>query len=114
MKEKLLGCSEMEKFDDETISEIYSQIDDLFTGIKHIKKILINDRTNYVYKECFYRINFVNGLGFIIEYAGSFQEAIRNLYEDGDIFPLSLGKNLVKTMKEDMIKCYNFGIDMQP
>lgn len=75
---------------------------------------MINDRVNYVYKNHFYRIGYVSTLGFIIEYAGSFQEVIRNLYEDGDIFPLSLGKNLVETMKEDMIKCYNFGIDMQP
>ena len=95
--------------DKKTVETIYNQIDTFFMSLGKFKKFIINDKANYLYKDHFYRINFVSSIGFIIEYAGDFQDAIRNVYEDGDTFPLSLGENLLDVLKEYITKYYEFG-----
>jgi len=56
----------------------------------------------YEYGNAYYKITYVKGLnGYVIEYAESKHEAENNLYEDGDIYPLSLGEKLLPTLDAD-------------
>ena len=50
---------------------------------------------NYMYKNLYCIPGYVEGLGFIIEYANSFEEAQKHFHEDGDSFPLEMGEKSI-------------------
>ena len=62
-----------------------------------------NDHTG-----CFHYITFVNGLAsFIIESAMSQEEAEKSLFEDSDLYPVSMGEdNIIIEFKKDLYKYY--------
>ena len=60
--------------------------------------------TNYVYKNLYCIPGYVNGLGFIMEYASSFEEAQNHLHEDGDAFPLEMGEQAILSGLENEIR----------
>lgn len=94
----------------EELAEIYGRIDAMLMRFGTLKKWSINDRTHYAREGSgtFYRIGFVYSLGFIIEGAEDFQEAIRDLHEDGDVFSLSIGRDLAEVMEQDIRQYYDF------
>lgn len=52
---------------------------------------------NYVRGNLYCIPQYVERLGFLIEYAGSYEEAKNHLHEDGDSFPLEMGEEAVLT-----------------
>ena len=89
-------------FTEDKVAEFYCQIDNLFLKMGLFKKVVINDRVNYVYKNHFYRIDYYSTLGFIIQYTDSFSKANRNIYEDSVPYPISLGSKLIETIQQDI------------
>jgi len=70
--------------------------------------ISINGENVYEYKSTYYKLTFVEGLeSFVIESAGSEEEARSNMYEDGDLFSISLGeKELLRQFRETLNEYY--------
>lgn len=74
--------------------DVISKIENTFLNCSNFKQVKINGITNYYQskysynngKTYFYRIDFVESIGAIIENAMNFQDAIRNVYEDSWIF----------------------------
>lgn len=87
----------------EIINELQQKIENIFLGFGFDKE-LIHGNINYKYRDTYRKVSFVQDLGFVIEFAETFEDALKNLYEDGDCYPLSLGENLVDVLKEDIIK----------
>ncbi len=78
---------------DTLIEQINKQAESLFTDLG-FNKTIINNETVFEYKGSYYKLTFVKGLGgFVMELAVSLEEAQKNLYEDGDIYSISLGEN---------------------
>ena len=50
---------------------------------------------NYVLGNLYCIPQYVKSLGFLIEYADSYEEAKNHGHEDGDAFPLSLGEDAI-------------------
>ena len=83
---------------------LLKKIDESFIRHGFIKEI-VNGRTNYVRNGKYRKVTYVEGLqGFVIEYADSLHEAQKNLYEDGDVYPLSLKSSLIGLLEKDIIK----------
>ena len=61
------------------------------------KKIVITNpyrsEINYVRNDVFCIPRYVEGLGFLIEYADSYEQAQNHGHEDGDAFPISMGED---------------------
>ena len=79
------------------------QIENLFFEFG-FEKIMINDEVNLKLGNTYRKVTYVKSLGFVIEFAASLEEATKNLYEDGDSYPLELGGRLVGLIKEDILK----------
>ena len=60
--------------------------------------------TNHVYKNLHCIPGYVEGLGFVIEYADSFEEAQKHFHDDGDVFPLALGEDTILTGLEQEVR----------
>ena len=73
------------------------------------KPILINEIKVYEHKGNYHKLSFVQGLSaFVIEYADSFNSAKSNLYEDGEVFPVSLGESeLIELLRDTLTKYFN-------
>jgi hypothetical protein len=56
------------------------------------KTVEINGRESYENRGLYCRPFYLRQLGFIIEYADSFEFAKREVYEDGDAYPMNLGE----------------------
>ena len=86
-----------------TINYYRQKIEEIFLSFG-FEKIIIRGKMNYEHNGKYRRIDYHPALGFIVEYAESLQDAQQNLYEDGDLYPLSLEENLIAYFKEDVIK----------
>jgi hypothetical protein len=75
-------------------NQILNEIKNLLINL-NFKEVLISGRTNYVYKNTYCIPHYIETLGFLIEYASSMEEAKKNFHEDGEVFPLSMGKNAI-------------------
>lgn len=66
-------------------------------------KLYKNNRTG-----CYHYITYVNGLkSYIIESAENYAEVQKNIFEDSDLYPVSLGEDVILTkFKEDLIKYF--------
>lgn len=51
--------------------------------------------TNYVRGNLYCIPQYVESLGFIMEYADSLEEAQKHWHEDGDVFPLVMGEDAI-------------------
>ena len=89
--------------DDKYTNDIYDKIDSLFISL-NFKKVKINDEINYVYNEIYCLPSCIEVLGFLIEYADSFEAAQLNMYDDGDSFPLDMGTDAILAGIEEEIR----------
>jgi len=67
----------------------------------------INGVTNYVYKDlyCIPQYEDILGLGFLIEYADSLEEAQKGWHGDGACVPLKVGeKAILEELKAEVIE----------
>lgn len=90
----------------EVINEILSEIDVKLLHLDILCEI-INNTQFYTYNGCdYFKISFIDGLNsFVIEASNSREQAEKNVLEDTDLFPLSLGKErIVKEIEEWFIK----------
>lgn len=87
--------------------EIQKRIDSLIQDLK-FERINVNGIPLLFYNGVYYKITFVKGLdSYVIEFAKSYDEAIKNMFEDGDVYPVSLGEDqLISQLHHDLIKYY--------
>jgi hypothetical protein len=80
------------------IGQILIRIKEILLHLGFKETVITNEyrsETNYVYKNLYCIPGYVEGLGFIIEYADSFEEAQKHFHDDGDVFPLVLGEDAI-------------------
>ena len=64
----------------------------------------VNSEKVYKNEGGYHKFSFVDGLGaFVIEWAASLDEASKNMYEDCDLLPISLGENELLHQLEDIL-----------
>lgn len=85
------------------IEQLLTKIEDLLLNLG-FKKIKINDDINYVYGNMYCIPNYIETLGFLIEYADSLEEAQKNWHEDGESFPLEMGEEAILAGLEKEIR----------
>ena len=75
------------------------------------KKVNVNGNILYLYRGCYYKVTYIKGLkSFVIECASNYDEAQNNVFEDGDLYPISLGENaLLDKLRSDLVKYYITG-----
>ncbi len=66
---------------------------------------VINNSIVYEYEGRYFKISFINQLkSFVIEYADSYNEAIKNLFEDGDLYPITMDEEeLISKIRDEII-----------
>lgn len=86
---------------------IKTKIDDLFNELG-FKLLYLNNNNLYFLNNHYYRIDYIADLeSYVIEYAYNYDDAMKNLFEDGDLYPVSLGEeNLLCKMRKDLLKYY--------
>ena len=96
---RLNGVSrDIDKSTDMTlVNSMLKKIEKIFhaLGFRPIKlKNADSSAQSYVYKNlyCISQYGWAGCDGFFVEYADSHHEAINNVFEDGDCFPLHLGE----------------------
>lgn len=63
--------------------------------------IYFNPKSDY-----YHTITYVDSLGIVIE-SGTYKEVVKNIMEDSDVFPLTLGEDKLLTLfREYLIKYY--------
>jgi hypothetical protein len=62
----------------------------------------------YFYKGNYYKFSYINDFkAYVIEYASSYEEALNNVFEDGDLYTIDMGENLlIEKITTDLIKYY--------
>jgi hypothetical protein len=60
--------------------------------------------TNYVRGSLHCIPQYIERLGFLIEYADSYEEAKNHLHEDGDLYPLEMGEEAILTGLENELR----------
>ena len=69
------------------------------------KEVMIGGRINYEYHGHFCFPNYLHTIGFFVERAHSYDDAMKNFHEDGDCHALALGKNqILKELQEELTK----------
>ncbi|TFB24073.1 hypothetical protein E3U55_04475 [Filobacillus milosensis] len=93
--------------DTNEINSIKNKIKDVLNAY-NFKEVIINDDIVYEYKDQYYKVTYVAGLkAFVLESAENYSDAVINVYEDLDIFPLALGSNnLIEQISKDLKKYY--------
>jgi len=89
--------------DIESIRErIYALLEEL-----SFKKTIINGVGLYSYDECYYKITYIKRYNsYVIEYANNYDEAVKNVFWDGDWYPISLGNALIDELRHDLVNFY--------
>jgi hypothetical protein len=64
---------------------------------KGFKKVRINEKENYNYHTQYFFLTFLKSFNnsFVVEYALNYEDAIRNFYDDGELFPIEMGEQQV-------------------
>jgi len=72
------------------------------------EKIKVNNVLNYFFNGSYYKVNYFDELkSYVIESASNYTEAVNNVYEDSDIYPISLDeKKILEELRKDLIKYY--------
>jgi hypothetical protein len=87
--------------------QILEKIKKLLIDFGFIEKVISNEyrsETNYVLGDLFCIPQYIGKLGFLIEYAHSFDEAQKHWHEDGDSFPLAMGEDAILSGLENEIR----------
>lgn len=89
------------------IKSIENKIKDVLK-VFNFKEVIVNDVIIYEYKDQYYKLTYVGGLkAFVIESAKNYNDAVMNVYEDSDLYPLALGcNNLIEQIRTDLKKYY--------
>lgn len=87
--------------------ELQKKIDALIQNLE-FERVHLNGIPLLKYNNSYYKISYIEGLNsYVIEFAKSYDEATKNMFEDGDVYPLSLGEDkLINEMHHDLIKYY--------
>lgn len=89
-----------------TKENIECQIQSLFQELG-FQKVILNNQQIYKWSNNYYKITFIHKFqAYIIEFASTVEEAEKNLFEDSDLYPLSLGERLVEQLHSDLTKYY--------
>lgn len=74
----------------------------------NFEKVIVNGTPLFLQGGSYYKITFVKGLkSYVIEYANSLDEAVKNIFEDGDLYPISLNeKELIDKIRHDLVNYY--------
>lgn len=83
---------------------IENKISSLFKELNFKRKV-INNSVVYESEGKYLKLTFINKLNsYVIEYADSYDEANKNLYEDGDLFPMTMDEDeLICKMRNEII-----------
>jgi len=73
---------------------ILAKVNELFVNLG-FNSIDVGGRCNFVMGNTHCIPQYIETLGFLIEYADSKEEAQKNWHEDGDSFPLNLGERAI-------------------
>lgn len=86
--------------------EIEIEIEKLFLSLGAVKARLNNG--NFYEKDNFYyKMSYLKSMdSYVIEYAEGKNDAENNLFEDGDMYPLSLGDSFINILEKDLKKYY--------
>jgi len=88
------------------IEEIHVKIEQLLSDLG-FNRATINAKQLFQQGQSYYKITFIEQFdGFIIEYAENKQEAEKELFADGDIYPLALREKLLSKLKSDLLEFY--------
>ncbi|KUP20452.1 hypothetical protein [Paenibacillus sp. DMB5] len=84
----------------ETETKIISLLKEL-----NYKEVLINNTVVYTSKRKYLKLTFIRGLkSYVFEYADSYDEAEKNLFGDGDLFPLTMNEaEMLFKMRDEII-----------
>jgi len=80
------------------VQKILERIKKTLLEMRFEEKIITNPYrsvTNYVYENIYCIPRYIKRLGFLIEYAHSYDEAKNHGHEDGDALPLELGEDAI-------------------
>ena len=83
------------------------RIENLFEELG-FNKVTINGNILYAHSDAYYKITYIDGYkSFVIEYAESYDDALKNIFWDGDWYPLSLGEDsLILKLRSDLEEFY--------
>ncbi|MGG4194559.1 hypothetical protein ABEW50_13995 [Paenibacillus jamilae] len=87
--------------------ELQDKIESLFQEL-NFETVIVNGTQLLLHGDTYYKITFVKGLNsYVIEFASSYDEAVNNMFEDGDVYPSSLGEDkLISELRHDLINFY--------
>ncbi len=87
--------------------ELQKKIEDLFKELK-FEKVIVNGTSLLLHSGIYYKITFIKGLkSYVIEFANSYDEAVNNVFEDGDLYPISLSEDeLIDKLRHDIVNYY--------
>ena len=76
------------------ISRILINIKNMIKTLGFVEKT-INNRVNFVMGNTYCIPQYVEDIGFLVEYAASEDEALKNWHEDSDAFPVDMGEKAI-------------------
>ena len=87
--------------------DLRKKIEELFQELD-FEKINVNGISLFSQGGSYYRVTFVEGLNsYVIEYSNSYNEAINNVFEDGDLYPISMCEDeLIDKLRDDLVNYY--------
>ena len=87
--------------------ELKKKIEALFQQLS-FDKVNVNGIPLFLKGGIYYKVTFVKGLNsYVIEFANSYDEAVNNVFEDGDLYPISMSKDeLINKLRHDLTNYY--------
>jgi adenylate cyclase class IV len=86
--------------------QILEKIKAMLLRLGFVETIVTNpyrSETNYVRGNLYCIPQYVESLGFFVEYTDSYEEAKNHGHEDGDAFPLSMGEDaILRSLKQEI------------
>lgn len=90
------------------VQQILDKIKAMLLKIGFVETIVTNpyrSETNYVRGNLYCIPQYVESLGFLIEYADSYEEAKNHGHEDGDAFPISMGEDaILRSLEQEVLQ----------
>ncbi|MGN7117511.1 MULTISPECIES: hypothetical protein [Lysinibacillus] len=87
--------------------ELKKKIEEIFQELS-FEKVSVNGIPLFSQGGIYYKVTFVKGLkSYVIEFANSYNEAVNNVFEDGDLYPISMSEDeLIDKLRDDLINYY--------
>ncbi|WP_372010375.1 hypothetical protein NBRC13296_06780 [Paenibacillus chitinolyticus] len=87
--------------------ELEKKINALFQEL-NFEKVSVSGNPLFLLNGLYYRITLVKGLkSYVIECADSYDKAVKNIFEDCDLYPISLNETeLIDDLRHDLLKYY--------